>query len=527
MDALLLEPHQYDLLWAGTRLTLQLLFFSFILGVFLSLIFGVARLSEREWMRGAALVYVEFARGISSIILLFIIAIAVPILLGVDQESLVLLGSIALGINMGGYGAEIVRGAILSIPKGQTEASIALNLSPTQRLRHIILPQSMRIILPPMGNLTIEILKGTALVSLIGLGDILQQTNLISTQRLAARRRCGGAVHQRPGDLLRHRPDHQRHLPVRRDATEPAVRGAPRPVARQCRQRRDGGVGMSATTEEPTTKSAADQIDFQPHKRWYKKPEVLGPVLVAAAGYALLIFAVEERSFFRTRMTAEGTETFDWMFFYHLVPLMLRGLYVTAKATVLGFTVAAVLGFIMALGRRSQVKAISWPSAGLIEFIRSTPLLVQLFFAQALVRSTDVISLRPMSVLTITLGIHYATYCSEGYRAGINSVPAGQWEASTSLNLDPRTKWTRVIIPQAVPNVLPALGNFLVAAFKDAPLGFSIGVPGILAFATTVRGETFRPVEPYILVGIGFLMASLPAAWLVRRLEEKIAYERT
>jgi len=85
---------------------------------------------------------------------------------------------------MGGYGAEIVRGSIQAIPKGQTEASVALNLSPTQRLRHIILPQAMRIILPPMGNLTIEILKGTALVSLIGLTDIMAATSTIRNQRL-------------------------------------------------------------------------------------------------------------------------------------------------------------------------------------------------------------------------------------------------------------------------------------------------------------------------------------------------------
>ncbi len=135
-------------------------------------------------MRGISLVYVEFARGISSIVLLFIMAIAVPILLGLEQAGLLTMGSIALGVNMGGYGAEIIRGAILSVPKGQTEASIALNLSDFQRLRYIILPQAMRVILPPMGNLTIEILKGTALVSLIGVTDIMQATNLLKQQRL-------------------------------------------------------------------------------------------------------------------------------------------------------------------------------------------------------------------------------------------------------------------------------------------------------------------------------------------------------
>lgn len=192
MDAWFLEPNQYELLLEGALITIQILLYSFLLGIVLSLIFGVARLSEREWVRGAAFMYVEFARGISSIVLLFIIAIAIPILFDVGQASLILLASIALGLNMGGYGAEIVRGAIQAIPKGQTEASIALNLTPTQRLRYIILPQAMRIILPPMGNLTIEILKGTALVSLVGVTDLMQSTRNVRQQQLAA---------ASPGDL--------------------------------------------------------------------------------------------------------------------------------------------------------------------------------------------------------------------------------------------------------------------------------------------------------------------------------------
>lgn len=186
MDGWFLEPGQYERLLEGSLITIQILVYSFLLGVLLSLIFGVARLSEREWVRGAAFMYVEFARGISSIVLLFIIAIAVPILFDVGQASLIVLASTALGLNMGGYGAEIVRGAIQAIPKGQTEATIALNLTPTQRLRYVILPQAMRIILPPMGNLTIEILKGTALVSLVGVSDLLQQTRNVRQNQVAA-----------------------------------------------------------------------------------------------------------------------------------------------------------------------------------------------------------------------------------------------------------------------------------------------------------------------------------------------------
>ena len=186
MADLVLTPGQYAQLWNGTLATVQILAGAFVLGIFLSLVVGVGRLSERRWVRGISFGFVEFARGISSIILLTILVIAIPILLGdlipwLRGRSVAVLGAIALGINMGGYGAEIIRGSILAIPKGQAEASIALNLNPTQRLRYVILPQAMRIILPPMGNLTIEILKGTALVSVVAGFDLMRATqNLVA-----------------------------------------------------------------------------------------------------------------------------------------------------------------------------------------------------------------------------------------------------------------------------------------------------------------------------------------------------------
>jgi polar amino acid transport system permease protein len=273
------------------------------------------------------------------------------------------------------------------------------------------------------------------------------------------------------------------------------------------------------------TAIAVEQI--QPPPPWYRRPDIVTVIAVMALGYVFLLVGVDESTRYRTRLVADGGERFDWMYFWHMVPLMWRALLATIKATVYGFTLALGLGLVFALLRRSKRRLLSWPSALAIEFIRSTPILVQLVFLQELVRTTDRLSFAPITILGLGLGIHYATYCSEAYRAGINSVGAGQWEATTALNLGPFTTWTRVILPQAIPNVLPALGNYLVAAFKDAPLGVAVNAPGVLFFANTIRASDFRPVEPYFLMGVGFLMASLPAAWLVRRLERKVAYERT
>jgi len=178
-----LSANQQDRIQEGVEVTIQVLAMSFALGIVLSLVFGVARLSEHRFVRGFALVYVEFFRGVSSLVLLFWFAFALPILLGLDAPSRLLMGSLALGMNMGGYGAEIVRGAIQSVPKGQHEASVAVNLTAGQRIRHVILPQAMPVILPPMGNLTIEILKGTALVSLTGVSELAFEIEKIRVNR--------------------------------------------------------------------------------------------------------------------------------------------------------------------------------------------------------------------------------------------------------------------------------------------------------------------------------------------------------
>ncbi|HSJ29661.1 MAG TPA: ectoine/hydroxyectoine ABC transporter permease subunit EhuC [Acidimicrobiia bacterium] len=172
MPDLILSPNNYARLMEGLVVTLQVLAGAVILGTVLSVVFGIGRLSTRAWVRRGSSVYIEFARGASAIILLFWMFFALPILFGVRGWSPMTAGILALGMNMGAYGAEIVRGAVKSVAKGQSEAAVALNLTNTQRLRHVVMPQAIPVILPPYGNLVIEVMKGTSLVSLITLSDL-------------------------------------------------------------------------------------------------------------------------------------------------------------------------------------------------------------------------------------------------------------------------------------------------------------------------------------------------------------------
>ena len=212
---------------------------------------------------------------------------------------------------------------------------------------------------------------------------------------------------------------------------------------------------------------------------------------------------------------------FDWAYALEVLPVLLQGLGVTVKATVLGMALALSLGLLLALARRSRMRPLSWGAAGIIEFVRSTPLLVQIYFLFYVLPQTGV-TLSPMTTGVLALGIHYAAYCAEVYRAGIESIPKGQYEAATALNLSPARTTFAVILPQAIPPVVPALGNYLVAMFKDTPLLSAITVLELLQRAKILGSESFRYVEPLTLVGLTFLILSLIAATGIRSLETKL-----
>jgi polar amino acid transport system permease protein len=211
----------------------------------------------------------------------------------------------------------------------------------------------------------------------------------------------------------------------------------------------------------------------------------------------------------------------DWGFAVSILPDLGRGLLLTLQATVLGSLVAFSLGLVLALLLRGP-RVVRWPVRGFVELVRSTPLLVQILFLYFVLPDFGIV-LSTLQVGVLALGVHYATYTADIYRAGIDAVPVGQWEAARALSL-PRTRtWTGVILPQAVPRVLPALGNYVISMFKETPLLIGISVLEIVGQAREVGGGTFRYVEAYTLAGLLFLALSYPAALLVRRLERRVA----
>jgi polar amino acid transport system permease protein len=211
----------------------------------------------------------------------------------------------------------------------------------------------------------------------------------------------------------------------------------------------------------------------------------------------------------------------DWAFTVEILPQLVAALRVTVAATLVGFSIALVGGLLLALLRRSGFRPLSWTSGAIVEFVRSTPLLIQIYFLFYVMPELGV-KLTPFVTGVVALGIHYSSYLSEVYRAGIDAVPRGQWEAATALNLGRRRTFVRIILPQAIPPVVPVVGNYLVAMFKDTPMLSTITVLELLYTARDIGADTFRYLEPLTLVGALFLLVSLVAASGIRLVERRV-----
>ncbi|WP_438318781.1 amino acid ABC transporter permease [Sporosarcina sp. FA9] len=169
----------------GIKVTLIVLVFSILLSTIIAFVAGLSRGSSNFLLNKFTGFYVEIFRGTSLIVQLFWFSYALPGLFNIHLGSDIWAGILAISLNYGAYMSEIVRSSISSVSKGQSEASIALNMSKFQRMRFVILPQAVRMMLPEYGNYLIQILKGTSLVSLIGLTDILYYGNIYKSTHLS------------------------------------------------------------------------------------------------------------------------------------------------------------------------------------------------------------------------------------------------------------------------------------------------------------------------------------------------------
>ncbi|MFG2045576.1 ectoine/hydroxyectoine ABC transporter permease subunit EhuD [Dactylosporangium sp. NPDC048998] len=203
-------------------------------------------------------------------------------------------------------------------------------------------------------------------------------------------------------------------------------------------------------------------------------------------------------------------------------PELLDGLRITAMATGLGMVLAVVVGLLLACVQVLRVPVLRHVVAGWILFIRNTPLLVQLFFLFYVLPRYGVL-IDALTLGIVALGLHFSCYTAEAFRGGFLSVPKGQWEAARTLNLSTFTTLRTVILPQAIPPVLAALGNNLISMFKDSAVLSAITVLELLGVTRKLASTSFQYTTLFTVMGAMYLALALPASFAIRAIERRIS----
>ncbi len=217
----------------------------------------------------------------------------------------------------------------------------------------------------------------------------------------------------------------------------------------------------------------------------------------------------------------------------YLVPSLWKGLGLVIQVTLIAFLVGIILGLFIAIGRISKYKVLKTILVVIIEFIRGTPLLVQIVYMYyvmpllveillQLVGSNYRFELSPIVAGILALGINYSCYLSEVIRGAIESIDSGQMEAGLALGFGKTEALFRIVLPQAIRNVIPVFGNYLIMMIKDTSLLAYISVFELLLRTQTYASQTFLTIESYTILAGAYLIISLPMSQVVKYIEKKV-----
>jgi len=202
------------------------------------------------------------------------------------------------------------------------------------------------------------------------------------------------------------------------------------------------------------------------------------------------------------------------------LPILLQGVGLTILVTLGSLILSTILGLVWALLRVSGVRALSLPTAGLINVIRGIPIIVLLFYLYFVMPDFGV-TLTALQAAILGLGIAYSAYQAENFRAGIEAIDKGQIEAAQTIGMGWWLTMRRVVLPQAVRIVLPPYGNIMIMLLKDSSQASTITVAELALQGKLIASSTFKNTSVFTLVALMYLTMSIPLILLVRHLEKR------
>ncbi|WP_058302135.1 amino acid ABC transporter permease [Gorillibacterium timonense] len=196
----------------------------------------------------------------------------------------------------------------------------------------------------------------------------------------------------------------------------------------------------------------------------------------------------------------------DFSFLPDYIDYFLRGAGITVSLSFFTVLFGVILGIFVALMRMSKIAPLRWLGTAYVEFIRGTPLLVQVFIITYGIPQLTQINIPDFTSGVIALSINSSAYIAEIFRAGIQSIDKGQMEAARSLGMTNGLATRRIILPQAVKNILPALGNEFIVVIKESSIVMVIGIADLMYNANVVRGMTFKSFETLIAAAMVYFI---------------------
>lgn len=218
----------------------------------------------------------------------------------------------------------------------------------------------------------------------------------------------------------------------------------------------------------------------------------------------------------------DGTATNTFAELLKSLPYLLLGAWETIKLTAFSVGIGLILGTFIGMGRLSKLPVINYPCTAYVEFLRGTPLLVQISIVYFGLPQLG-IQLDPYPAAITALGLNSGAYIAEIVRAGIQSIPRGQYEAARSLGLTHWQTMRFVILPQAFRNILPALGNEFITLTKDSSLASVIGVSELMRSGQFIISRTFQTFSTYFGIAIVYFVMTIVISRIVRYIERRLS----
>ncbi|WP_028579015.1 amino acid ABC transporter permease [Desulfogranum japonicum] len=536
--------HMGELLLHGLKLTVTISLYSAVIALSLGTLFGLARLSRFKPVYLFATAYIELFRNTPLLVQLFFWNFALPAALPQEVKQFLFslqyefwVATIGLGMYTSAFMAEIIRAGIQSVPTGLLEASYSSGMTYGQSLRKIILPLAFREIIPPLGSEFLNNMKNSSLAMTVGVAEVCwsaQEVEALTYSGFEATAAATGiylALSLCIAGLLnlvnaRLKIASKRNKTIIQRFAE--LFFAPLELIFHTLSLLLDRFASGSSRQRTLTRSQY-LLHLAASKIWLVI-RVCAKVLFLLFLLALVVQAVRGLLGFNFAIIKDNiqalliwrfpnggsTETFAG----------LGGLSMSLLMAIFCITVSFFIGLIVGVGRTAKNRIFRFPALLYIELIRGNPLIMVIFWVYFFVPPMFKLQLDVFWSAVVAMTVFFGAYIAEIVRSGIENLPPGQLEAAKSTGLNYMQTMRRIILPQALKQMLPALVGMFIAAFKDTSLAYIIGVMELTTAAYSINNRLMLyPFEIYTTIAVLYFICCYSISLYAGRLERRISPE--